>query len=165
MKMEQDQFKREVMPLRGRLFACAQRLLGQTEDAEDVVQEVFLKLWVMRGELKRYDSLAALSVQITKRLCLNRLSASRSYQEPLDGVALTGEEPSPYDRLEQKDSLTQVMRLIDQLPGLQQTILRMKHIEGLEVEEIAGLTGSNLEAVRMNLSRARKKIRELFMQM
>ncbi|MDR2042433.1 MAG: RNA polymerase sigma factor [Tannerella sp.] len=163
--MEQNQFKREVMPLRGRMFACAQRLLGQTEDAEDVVQEVFLKLWLMRGELKNYNSLAALSVQITKHLCLNRLRASRAYQEPLDDVTLAGEEPSPHDRLEQKDSLTQVMRLIDRLPGLQQAILRMKHIDGLEVEEIAGLTGSNPGAVRTNLSRARKKIRELFIQM
>ncbi|MDR2764477.1 MAG: sigma-70 family RNA polymerase sigma factor [Tannerella sp.] len=163
--MEQDQFKREVIPLRGRLFACAQRLLGQTEDAEDIVQEVFLKLWVMRGELKNYDSLTALSVQITKRLCLNRMNVSRPYPEPLGSVALASEEPSPHVQLEQKDSLTQVMRLVDRLPGLQQSILRMKHVEGLEVEEIAGLTGSNPEAVRMNLSRARKKIRELFMQM
>ena len=43
------------------------------------------------------------------------------------------------------------MRLINKLPGLQQTILRMKHVDGFEVEEIAGLTGSTPEAVRMNL--------------
>ena len=44
------------------------------------------------------------------------------------------------------------MRLINKLPGLQQTILRMKHVDGFEVEEIARLTGSTPEAVRMNLS-------------
>jgi RNA polymerase sigma-70 factor (ECF subfamily) len=162
--MEQDQFKQEVVPLRNRLFAYAQRLLEQTEDAEDVVQDVFLKLWDMRYELKKYDSIPALSVQITKHLCLNRLKAFR-HPQPLDGVTLASEMPSPYVQLEQKDSLSQVMRLIDRLPGLQQTLLQMKHVEGLEVEEIAGLTGSTPEAIRMNLSRARRKIKELFFQM
>jgi RNA polymerase sigma-70 factor (ECF subfamily) len=41
----------------------------------------------------------------------------------------------------------------------------MKHIDGFEVEEIASITGSNPEAVRMNLSRARKKVKELFFKM
>ena len=68
-------------------------------------------------------------------------------------------------QLEQKDSLEHVMRLINKLPGLQQTILRMKHVDGFEVEEIAGLTGSTPEAVRMNLSRARKRVREQFFKM
>ena len=72
---------------------------------------------------------------------------------------------TPYTQLEQKDSLEHVMRLINKLPGLQQTILRMKHVDGFEVEEIAGLTGSTPEAVRMNLSRARKRVREQFFKM
>jgi len=54
------------------------------------------------------------------------------------------------------------MRIIDQLPEIQQNILRMKHIDGFEIEEIVGITGSKPEAVRMNLSRARKKVRDVF---
>ena len=54
---------------------------------------------------------------------------------------------------------------MEQLPGLQQTILRMKHVDGFEVKEIAELTGSSPEAVRVNLSRARKKVKELFLKM
>ncbi len=57
------------------------------------------------------------------------------------------------------------MHIMEQLPGLQQTILRMKHIDGFEVKEIAELTGSTPEAVRVNLSRARKKVRDLFLKM
>ena len=69
---------------------------------------------------------------------------------------------SPHTALEEKDSLAHVSQIIARLPGLQQAILKMKHIEGLEIEEIAAITGSSPVAVRMNLSRARKKVKDLF---
>ena len=63
------------------------------------------------------------------------------------------------DRLDQYRSV----EVIGTLPDLQQSILRMKHLEGFEVEEIARLTGSTPVAVRTNLSRARKRVKEQFM--
>jgi RNA polymerase sigma-70 factor (ECF subfamily) len=160
--MEQEKFKQEVIPLRKQLFSYAQRLLDNVDDAEDIVQEVFLKLWLMRGELEQYNSIPAFSMQMTKHLCLNRLKVSQRQQEELNEFTLISDAETPYILLEQKDSVEHVMRIIDQLPALQQTILRMKHVDGFEVEEIAELTGSNPEAVRMNLSRARKKVKDRF---
>ena len=57
--MEQEQFKKEILPLREKLFLYARRLLDNPEDAEDVMQEVFLKLWYMRGELDYYNNVMA----------------------------------------------------------------------------------------------------------
>ena len=65
-------------------------------------------------------------------------------------------------RLLEAEETREVLRVISTLPNLQQAVLRMKHIEGFEVEEIARLTGSTPIAVRTNLSRARKKVREQF---
>lgn len=163
--MEQEQFKQEVLPLREQLFFYAQRLLDDLEDAEDVIQEVFLKLWYMRNDLNSYNSIPALSVQITKHLCFNRIKVRQRKQESLEAVNLMSETLTPEVQLEHKDSVAHVMRIIDELPGLQQTILRMKHVDGFEVEEIAEVIGSNPEAVRMNLSRARKKVKEVFFKM
>ncbi|MEY8485587.1 RNA polymerase sigma factor [uncultured Parabacteroides sp.] len=163
--MEQEQFKIEVVPLRGKLSGCARRLLDDPQDVEDVVQEVFLKMWYIREELDRYESVEALAVQITKHLCLNRLRAFRYRQEKLSDSAVITADDNPYVALEQKDSVSQVMHIMELLPGLQQTILRMKHVDGFEVKEIAELTGSSPEAVRVNLSRARKKVKELFLKM
>jgi RNA polymerase sigma-70 factor (ECF subfamily) len=163
--MEQEQFKEEILPLRGQLLGYAQRLLDDKNDAEDIIQEVFLKLWYMRNELPQYNSVSALSVKITKHLCLNRLKTNQRQRDDLDELDLTDKSLSPDYQLEQKDQVEQVLHIIDQLPGLQQTILRMKHLEGFEIEEIAEITGSNAEAVRMNLSRARKKVRALFFKM
>jgi len=163
--MEQEQFKREILPLRKQLLPYSRSILGNPEDAEDVVQEVFMKLWYMRKELHKYDSISAMSMQITKNLCLNRLKSAQRKTESLDTEpGFESEIPSPYTQLEQKDDMSHVMKIIDRLPDLQQAVLRMRHIDGFEIDEIAALTGSKPESVRMNLSRARKKVKEMFLK-
>ena len=162
--MEQEQFKREVLPLRKRLILYSRSFLQNPEDAEDVVQDVLMKLWYMRKELHQYDSVPALSVQITKHLCLNRLKIVQRKTENLEHFSFESEALSPYTQLEQKDDVTHVMKIIDRLPEHQHNILRMRHIDGFDIDEIAELTGSKPEAVRMNLSRARKKVKELFLK-
>lgn len=159
--MEQDEFKRKVLPMREQLYGYAQRLLEDGDDAEDIIQEVLLKLWYMKERLMDYRSIPALSVQITKHLCLNRIKTYGRSRERLDTLVVASDAPSPHAELEQKDHAAQVMKIIDRLPGLQQTILRMRHVDGFEIGEIADLTGSSPEAVRVNLSRARKRVREL----
>jgi RNA polymerase sigma-70 factor (ECF subfamily) len=166
--MEPEQFKEKVLPLRGQLLSYAKRLLNDSADAEDVVQNVYLKLWYMRMELDNYRSIPALSTHITKNLCLNKIKTRRNVCEGLDGLdglTVESEYPTPDAQLEAKDSVTHLMRIIDRLPEIQQTVLRMKHVDGFEVQEIASITGSTPEAVRVNLSRARKKIKELFFNM
>jgi RNA polymerase sigma-70 factor (ECF subfamily) len=163
--MEQLQFKHIVLPLQKQLLMYSRNFLENTEDTEDIVQEVMMKLWCMRNELDKYESIPALAIQITKHLCLNRLKVLQRKMESLEHVTFESDIPAPDIRLEQKDEASHVMRIIDQLPELQQNILRMKHIDGFEIEEIVGITGCKPEAVRMNLSRARKKVREVFLKM
>ncbi len=160
--MEQKEFIQEVVPLREKLMAQALRIVENAADAEDVVQEVLLKLWYMRKELSQYHSVEALARQITKHIALNRVKAKRvrAAESLTDTLPLTG-NVTPQIELEHRDELRQVMRLIDRLPDLQQSVFRLKHINGYAVEEIALLTGSTPEAIRVNLSRARKRIKEL----
>jgi len=161
--MEPKEFKDNILPLRSQVMSYAMHMLNDSEEAADITQEVFLKLWFIRSDLKKYDSIPALAKQITKHLCLNRL---KIIQREWDNSRIVNTESnSPYIELEQKDTLKHVIRIIERLPGLQQSILKMKHMDGFEIDEIAQLTGSTPEAVRMNLSRARKKVKELFFKM
>ncbi len=159
--MDQERFKKEVVPLQGRLAAVSGRMLDDEEEARDVVQEILLKLWTMRERLDGLGDLPAYAVRMAKNTCLNRLRVRKRNVIMLP-EQLPAETPSPHRQLENRDSLERTMRIIDALPSVQQAILRMKHVDGLEVEQIAALTGSNPEAVRMNLSRARRRVKELF---
>jgi RNA polymerase sigma-70 factor (ECF subfamily) len=168
MYMEQKDFKEKLLPARDGLLRQARRMLGNDAEAEDIVQEAYLKLWSIRHTLDRYDSPPALASRIIHNLCLNRLQSIGYRQERLGEVSLQEADAataaSPDSLLEQKESAERLQRLIDSLPDTQRNILRMKHAEGMEVDEIAALIGSNPDAVRMNLSRARRRVRDAFLQ-
>ncbi|MDD2437586.1 MAG: RNA polymerase sigma factor [Massilibacteroides sp.] len=162
--MELEAFKTKIVPLRDKLKNAAFRLLQEKDDAEDVVQEVFLKLWGIRDDLDRYDSVEALAMQITKNKVLDRLKAKKTERLDESGNWLKSPILLPDRIIEEQDAVAVVRRIVDGLPLLQQTIIRMKDIEGYEIAEIAAITGTQVEAVRVNLSRARKKVRDLFMK-
>ena len=160
--MERQQFEIEAKRMRPALLRLASRYMEDADEAEDVIQDVLLKLWFLREKLDRYRSVDALAMVITKHLCINQLRTRRMETVELQqDMQIAGSETTD-QRLLEAEETREVLRVISTLPNLQQAVLRMKHIEGFEVEEIARLTGSTPLAVRTNLSRARKKVREQF---
>jgi RNA polymerase sigma-70 factor (ECF subfamily) len=160
--MTLETFKIQLLPLREKLLNISLRVMEDKADAEDIVQETFLKLWFIRDQLENYRNVEALAVTITKNLALDKLRTRKPGEEWPDGPLPDPRSGNPEEILEQQDAVACIRRLIRRLPSLQQTIIRMKDIEGYEVAEIAEITGSRPETVRVNLSRARKKIREQF---
>lgn len=162
--MNAEKFRAEILPIRKKLYHTACRMLEEEASAEDTVQEVFLKLWQMRDKLDSYQSVEALAVTITKNICIDTIR-KRSREEPIDPELYR--QPGyddPMRTLENKSNEELIRLLVDRLPALQQMVLRLKDIEDYDLDEIAELTGTSNEAVRVNLSRARKKIREDFLR-
>ncbi|MCD8556916.1 MAG: sigma-70 family RNA polymerase sigma factor [Bacteroides graminisolvens] len=162
--MELNQFKITVVPLRGKLLNYARKLTDDSSDAEDVVQEVMLKLWNIRQKLEEYNSIEALAVRITHNLCMDMWRSKRTDQVSLDQVPVVSQTVNPERVLEGDDEIRLMREIISSLPTLQQTIIRMKDIEEYETEEIAQITGCSSESIRSNLSRARKKVRDIYLK-
>jgi RNA polymerase sigma-70 factor (ECF subfamily) len=161
--MELETFKITVIPLREKLLAYTLILAKGKIDAEDIVQDVLLKLWSIREKLDEYQSVEALAFTVTKNKTLDELKRCRA--ERIDNVESVGLKmfhtvQNPGSIAEQRDTAEHIKRLIAALPSLQQTVIRMKDVEGYELAEIAEITGTQIETVRVNLSRARKRIRE-----
>lgn len=163
--MELETFKSTVLPLRDKLLKYSVKLTDDGADAEDIVQEALLKLWYIRDRLDGYQSVEALSVQVVKNLCLDKLRSKRMDRMPENSESILADTVTPEQLLEQHDAVAIIGRLIQQLPTLQQCIIRMKDVEGYELSEIAQITGTQIESVRVNLSRARKKVREQFLML
>lgn len=161
-EMELKQFKITVLPLRDKLLNYARKLTDEPEDAEDAVQEVLLKLWNRRRELEQYRSLEAFAMTLTHNLCMDLWRCKHTGQ-PLDTVQAASPGGTPERLLEIKDEIRLMHEIIDSLPRLQRTIMRMKDIEEYETDEIAEITGCGAEAIRSNLSRARKKVRDIYL--
>lgn len=162
--MELKQFKIAVLPLRDKLLSYARKLTDDHSDAEDAVQEVMLKLWNLRPKLDEYHSIEALAMTMTHHTCMDILRGKHPDNLSLDSVQATSPVATPERLLEEKDEFSLMRHIISTLPPLQQTILRMKDIEEYETEEIAEITGCSSEAIRSNLSRARKKVRDIYLQ-
>ncbi|GHV63772.1 DNA-directed RNA polymerase sigma-70 factor [Bacteroidia bacterium] len=160
--MQLKQFKSVIIPLRETLLFHALKWLRQEEDAEDAVQETLLRLWNIREKLDDIANPAAFAMQITKNICFDRLKLHKENTDA-DDTHLGAHEETPHVEVERKDAVAFVKGIIEHLPELQKAIIRMRDIEGYELQEIADITGTQISAVRVNLSRARKKVRELYL--
>lgn len=163
--MELETFKIVVIPLREKLFNFSRKITEDPADAEDIVQETFLKLWYIREKLDDYRSVEGLAVQVARNLSLDKVKSRRPAGTEAEALSLDSGTPDPAEQLEREEAVSRIRQLILRLPNLQQTIIRMKDVEGYELSEIAEITGTQIEAVRVNLSKARKKIREQFLHL
>ncbi len=162
--MELKQFKITVLPLRAKLLNYARKMTDDPEDAEDAVQEVLLKLWNKRLELEQYRSIEAFAMTLTHNHCIDIWRCKHSSNLSLDTVQAEAPTATPERLLEIKDEMRLMHEIINSLPNLQRTIMQMKDIQGYETDEIAEITGCGPEAIRSNLSRARKKVRDIYLQ-
>ena len=163
--MDVQQFKQEVVPLQKTLLYVARKMLENENDAADSVQEVFLKLWNLRNSLHRYDSIPALAVAMTKNLCIDCLRMRDREVALEQDIYLKTAQDNPHLQLERLSTEQLLKKIIDSLPALQKAIITMKDIDEYEVEEIAEITATRPEAIRVNLSRARKKVREEYIRL
>ncbi|MBR1462777.1 MAG: sigma-70 family RNA polymerase sigma factor [Prevotella sp.] len=161
--MEQKEFETLIRRIRPHLYHEALRFLCDSDEAEDVTQDAVLKLWSMRQMLDEYHSVEALAVVMVRRLALTRKRAVSIPLADWQETEMSGND-TPETTLISHEEEAKLMRLIETLPDAQQAVLRMKHIDGLETSEIARITGCTEEAVRQNLSRARRRIMQLFIK-
>ena len=158
--MNTEIFLQRVKIIRPDIERLARKKVKIQEDAEDLVQEVLMRLWLIREKWETHQNIKPLPLHILNHCIIDRYRKNRE-MEPIENQTLETLTISPHHYTENRDLGRLIWKLIEQLPPLQQMIMRLKDIEELEIEEIAQITNCTPEAVRMNLSRARKKIKQL----
>ena len=154
-------FKQLLLPLYPRLQRVALRLLGNVEDAEDMVQEVYMKLWNKRDALPDVQDVEAYCVTLTKNMCIDRLRMAEVEKEDVDEMpTMLAAIDDVEAQVERRDAVEQVKQIIETLPEHQQQVITLRDMEDCSFEEIAEQTGLTAVNIRMLLSRARKTIRE-----
>ncbi|PWA05356.1 RNA polymerase sigma factor [Flavobacterium psychrotolerans] len=162
--MNQNEFVLLIAPFKDKVFRLAKRLLISTEEAEDATQEVLVKLWNKNGSLDGYNNVEAFAMTMTKNYCLDQLKSKRAGNLKTVHTNFTDKEPSLDKKVEDDDSLNWVEKIINQLPEQQRLIIQMRDIEQYEFEEIAKILEMNETAIRVSLSRGRKRIREFMLK-
>ncbi len=136
------------------VFRTAWRMLGSAADAEDITQEVFLKLYATRSEQS-----AAWLYRVTVNLCLDHI---RKRKPATDAalVALADPAPSP-EQMATQAQRQQVLALhIARLPERERACLVLRDLEGLSSPEVAAILGITEETVRSAIYRAKEKLKQ-----
>ena len=157
--MNQKEFLHTVLPFKDRLYRIAKRLLVSADEAEDAVQEVFLKLWRGKQNIKKYRSPEAFAITMTKNYCLDRLKSKQAGNMKIVHTNYKTSE-NLEKKIEANDGVALVFKIMEKLPEQQRMILQLRDVEEFEFAEIAKMLDSNETAIRVGLSRARKTVRE-----
>ena len=156
--MERSAFEQQARTWREKALSVSTSCGAGREEAEDIAQDVMLRLWQMHDELERFRSVEAIVTLMAKHLLRNH--QRRKPSEALDEAMIVSLNINPHDELEMKEDDAWLMKRLEQLPTTQRTLLYMRQVERRSHEEIATLLGIETTSVSTLLARARRTLLE-----
>lgn len=152
-------FKTSILPVKHKLYRFAFFYLKEAEEAEDAVQEVFLKIWDMQAKWADIRNMEAWCMQLTKNQCLDRLRKVKR---------LTPYEHAQHDHTDGshpemdhawRNQWEIMSRLMKDLPELHQEVLQLREMQQMSYEDIAKVLRISLPQVKVTIHRARKALK------
>lgn len=157
--MTHDEFKRIFLPLQPLFFRDAMRMLCDRFEAEDAVQNLYMRMWEKRNELANVLSPEGYCRAILRNICIDRLRSINEHpRENVDDSSVATEQKSLF---EIKDERQYIQMYLSGLPPQQRKIVLLR-MSGHSYEEIEALTGLSAVNIRVIITRLRKKFREYY---
>ena len=156
--MEKSAFEQKARTWREKALEVSMHYGAGKDEAEDIAQDVMLRLWQMHEELERFRSVEAIVALMAKHLIRNH--QRRKPSEVLDDAMIVSMNTSPHEVLETKENEEWLSAKLQQLPTTQRTLLYMRQVERKSHEEIAILLGIEVTSVSTLLARARRTLLE-----
>ena len=158
--MQISEFSRMVFPYKDKLYRFALRILGDRFLAEDVVQEVMIKVWNKRDYFETLDNKEAWCMTLTKNLAIDKTRSKHRRNVGLEtAYSVNDKAPDPYKATATNDSMRRIRELIDALPGKQRIVVHLRDIEEMSYDEISKIANLTIGQVKINLHRARQTLR------
>lgn len=156
--MTKETFKHTVFSLSSDLLPMVSRMLGNTAVAEDVIQDIMIKLWIKRDQIQKHPNIPGLVFLTARNHCIDLMRKKKIciYDAPF--VLDIAMAKTDQDQLEWTELVTIIRKVLKSLPEQQAEVLLLRDLDGYEFTEIAAVTKLNIEHVRVLLSRARKKL-------
>lgn len=158
--MEIDAFKKELIPVKDKLFRFAKTMLRNHEDAEDALQEVYIKLWGNKEIIVDLKSPEAYAMKVMKNFCLDKLKSIKNrHMVEIKEQEMGRDNITPFSMVSFDNLKDLMLKLFGTLPEQQRIIIHMRDIEHYSYDEIEEVTGMKVNAIRVTLSRARKSVK------
>ena len=160
--MNIERFKKEILPLKDKLYRLARRILNNPAEAEDAVQEVMIKVWQKRDELAAIQNIEAWLIRLTRNQSIDLVRSRRKNQQDLEVIQqLPDKRMDIHQEVATKNQVDLIKKSINQLPETQRMILQLREIEGFSYQEIADLLDISISQVKVQIFRARKLLKSI----
>ena len=156
--MDRSAFEQQARSWRKKALQVSINCGAGREEAEDIAQDVMLRLWQMHDDLDRYEKPEALVALMSRHLLRNH--QRRRKPELIDEAMVVSLSSSPHDLLEMKDDDAWLEKRLRQLPTTQRSLLYLREVERRSHEDIARLLGIETTSVSTLLARARRRLLE-----
>lgn len=156
--MTRTDFKTRFLPLHKELYRVALRMLGESNEAEDAVQNLYLKLWERRDSLDGIDSDEAYCRRLLKNICIDRWREMRRHeQQSIDEEYVADLCDETYSEEELDDKQRFLKAFLARLHERQRRIFLLR-LQGSTYDEIEQLTGQSAVSLRMTVSRLKREL-------
>ena len=159
MRRETAQFKTDYLPLQPAMQRMAESILGNEDEAADVVQDCFVELWNDRERMRRVVNREAWCIMLVKRRCIDVLRKRRPTVD-IDERIMAAEEESTAA----EERIKLALQLVDSLPERQARAVRLKHFDALDTTAIATTLGITEGNVYTSLSRAYQNLKQMILK-
>lgn len=158
--MRNQEIDKMVIPFKNKLYRFALSIVDNTFEAEDVVQEVLIKIWKKKDEFLQIENKEAWCMTVTRNLAIDKRRGRKAIHEDVtEHYDISDNTSTPEQLAEFNDTLARIKKVMETLPPDQKEIIHLRDIEGCSYNEIAEIIGIPVERVKVNLHRARKSLR------
>jgi len=159
--MSNDKMKVLELPFKDKLYRFALNIVGNTFDAEDIMQELMIKIWNRLDQFNEIDNKEAWCMTVTRNMAIDKTRNKKgNVQDISDYHHLRDADETPDRKMEIEERFGSIMELVNQLPEKQKMIIHLRDVEGYSYQEIADMTETTLDFVKVSLHRARKTLKE-----
>lgn len=162
--MTEKEFNHMIMPLAKQVYSFVLNMTGNPDDSADITQDVMVKLWNTRQELRQIQNPKAWTLKMARNLCLDWLKKQKPTYDTEQIIRNGGYDIDLLHQIEAQDVALAVKKIIDTLPNNQREVMILRELEEMEFDEIAQITGLGLNNIRVLLSRGRAKVQEILVK-
>ncbi len=159
--MSQDKMNALDLPFKDKLYRFALNIVGNTFDAEDIMQELMIKIWNRMDQFKEIDNKEAWCMTVTRNMAIDKTRSKKVASLDISEYHHLKDSDITQDKkMENDERFGNIMSLVNQLPEKQKMIIHLRDVEGYTYQEIADMTETTLDFVKVSLHRARKTLKE-----
>jgi RNA polymerase sigma-70 factor, ECF subfamily len=158
-KGDDEAFREILTRYQASILNLAFRLLGDAQEAKDIAQEVFLRLFQAADRYQPNTQFKSFLYRIARNLCFDYLEKKKPVY--MDELQVVADSASPLAAIEREELSERVRRAVLSLPTNQRMALLLHHFDGLKYAEIAEAMNTSVSAVESLLVRAKRAMREM----